>query len=76
MGKCDVKGPQIEVSTSYSNKNEKLARTTKETKTEQQRTKKITVNTENKSKNNLTNVYKNDDKMTIKTKYQIMEQKP
>ena len=34
----------------------------KDTKTEQKRTKKITINTENKNKNNITNVCKNDVK--------------
>ena len=49
MGKCDVKGPQMEVSTSNSNRNKDSIRTMKETKTEQQRTKTITVNTEDKN---------------------------
>ena len=56
----------MEVSPSNSNQNKKSATTKKETITEQQRTTKITVNTETNSKNNL--------KMTIKTMYRLLKQ--
>ena len=67
MGKCDVKGPQMEVSNSNRNKNENSARTTKETTTDQQRNKMNAVNTENKNKhkniNKVKNIYTNDVKI-------------
>ena len=63
MGKCDVKGPQIEVSTSNRNKNENLARTTTETPTVQQRNKMNAAITESKSKSKNKHKHKNISKV-------------
>ena len=63
MGKCDVKGPQIEVSTSNRNKNENSARTTTETTTVQQRIKMNAAITESKSKSKNKHKHKNISKV-------------